>query len=383
MSHRIYLDANAGLPVRAEVLEEYLRIERAFGANPASLHRAGRGAQGVLEGARSRVASALRCEDSEVVFTSGATEGCNIALFGIVRGSAQILGRKLRLVSSLAEHPAVVGPLRLLQLEGHHVDWLPLDAYATTDLSAWPEQVPDLIAMQWANNETGAVQPLSQMLDLMPSNAVWFCDAVQGIGKLAWNDSLSDADSLVISGHKFGAPKGIGALVLKNEVLFEAPIVGGGHQGGRRPGTENPALAAALALALELALQEQSSNQENWSRCRLAFLQELARAVPDVQFNHPTQGGLSNTISLTFPNLDGRLLLPTLDADGLEVSAGSACSSGSPTPSTVLLATGMTQPLANASIRVTLCPKMDAAVVKSAATRLATAISRLYDVAKR
>ncbi|MBC8405923.1 MAG: aminotransferase class V-fold PLP-dependent enzyme [Planctomycetes bacterium] len=383
MSQRIYLDANAGLPVRTEVLEEYLRIERDFGANPASLHRAGRGAQGVLESARSRVAALLRCEDSEVVFTSGATEACNLALFGIVRCSAQVLGRKLRLVSSLAEHPAVVGPLRLLQLEGHHVDWLHLDVYATNDLGSWPEDAPDLVAMQWANNETGAVQPLSQMLDLISSDSVWFCDAVQGIGKLAWNESLCEARGLVISGHKFGAPKGIGALVLKNDVLFEATIVGGGHQGGRRPGTENPALASALALALELAMQEQAFNLKNWDRCRLAFLQELTRAIPDVQFNHPPKGGLNNTISLTFPNLDGRLLLPTLDADGLEVSAGSACSSGSPTPSTVLLATGMTQPLANASIRVSLCPKMDTLDASLAGSRLATAISRLYDVAKR
>jgi cysteine desulfurase len=399
MSERIYLDANAGLPVRAEVLEEYLRVEREYPANPASLHRAGRRAQGQLENARERIAALLGRSASEVVFTSGATEACNLALFGIARATAEMLGRKLNLLTSKAEHPAVLGPLRVLQQEGHRLQFLPIDATARVDFNQWPSAdakgadfEADLVAMQWANNETGAVQPLQPLLQHLPADALWFCDAVQGIGKLPWTSALESADSLVLSGHKFGAPKGAGILVLGERAMFEAHLVGGGHQRGRRPGTESPAMASALALAMELAMAEQGQHQCEWSAARACLMQHLNQGLAGagydeaesmVQCNHPEQGGLCNTLNLTFANLDGRMLLPTLDADGLEVSSGSACSSGSPTPSDVLLATGMPQVLATASIRVTFPPKIQLSTVENAARRMAEAISRLYDVAKR
>ncbi len=399
MSERIYLDANAGLPVRAEVLDEYLRVEREYPANPASLHRAGRRAQGQLENARERIAKLIGRSASEVVFTSGATEACNLALFGIVRATAEMLGRKLNLLSSQAEHPAVLGPLRVLQQEGHRLQFLPVNSHAGVDLGQWPVTErnrasfePDLVAMQWANNETGAVQPLELLLQNLPAEALWFCDAVQGLGKLPWASALASADSLVFSGHKFGAPKGSGILVLGERAMFEAHLVGGGHQRGRRPGTESPALASALALAMELAMAEQEQNQRQWMAARASFLQQLTARLTAAhggdtgalfQNNHPEQGGLCNTLNLTFPKIDGRMILPALDADGLEVSSGSACSSGSPTPSDVLLATGMPQVLATASIRVAFPPRIELSTVENAGQRLADAISRLYDVAKR
>ncbi len=384
MSERVYLDANAGLPVRAEVLEEYLRIERECSANPASLHRSGRRAQGELENARGRVAACIGRADSEIVFTSGATEACNLALFGVVHATEQLLGRKLNLMTSKAEHPAVLGPLRLLQQQGHHLEWLPIDDHAQACLQdLCDDEPPDLVALQWANNETGVVQPVQQLADLLTDNTAWFCDAVQGVGKLPWSSALNHADALVLSGHKFGAPKGVGVLALGDRVMYEAHMVGGGHQRGRRPGTESPALAGAFAMAMELAMAEQAENDRLWSESRQVFLDCLLQQLPSLRCNHPEVGGLSNTLNLTFADIDGRLLLPTLDAEGLEVSAGSACSSGSPTPSTVLLAAGLPQVLATASIRVTFPPKMTISTVENAARRLAAAAARLYDVAKR
>lgn len=390
MSERIYLDANAGLPVRAEVLEEYIRVERECPANPASLHRAGRRAQGELENARERVAHALQRPAREVVFTSGATEACNLALFGIVNATSEMLGRNLNLLSSKAEHPAVLGPLRVLQQRGHKLNLLPIDAHARVVMTHMP--AADLIALQWANNETGAVQALDQLQHNLAPDALWFCDAVQGVGKLPIASELAYADSLVLSGHKFGAPKGVGVLVLGERAMYEAHMVGGGHQRGRRPGTESPALAAAFARAMELAIEDQAEHEATWTKARALFLDVLQAHLPAspnmasnavFQSNHPASGGLCNTLNLSFPNLDGRMLLPTLDAEGLEVSSGSACSSGSPTPSDVLLATGMPQVLATASIRVTFPPKMALSTVENGAQRLAKAISRLYDVAKR
>lgn len=399
MSERVYLDANAGLPVRPEVLTEYLRVERECPANPASLHRAGRRAQGELESAREQVAACIGRSASEVVFASGATEACNLALFGIVHASSEMLGRKLNLLSSRAEHPAVLGPLRVLQQQGHSLQLLPLDPHARVDLNQWPsdsDQQPDLVSLQWANNETGAVQDLPSMLQNLPADSLWFCDAVQGVGKLSWDTALLNADSLVLSGHKFGAPKGVGVLVLGERAMYQAHMVGGGHQRGRRPGTESPALAAAFAMAMKLAMEEQSQHQTEWEQARQRFLDVLTGSLGQpavsgwtggaedgVICNHPASGGLSNTLNLSFQNLDGRLLLPTLDAEGLEVSSGSACSSGSPTPSDVLLAVGLPQVLAGASIRVTFAPKTELSTVENSAKRLAEAISRLYDVAKR
>ena len=377
MSSRIFLDANAGLAVRPEAIAEFQRVERDCPGNPSSLHRSGRKAQGVLETARSKVASLLRCNSSELVFTSGATEASNLALLGMVRATSELQGRKLCLLASQAEHPAVLGPLRLLQQEGHRLRFLELDSHGRSKLETWPEDPPDLVAMQWANNETGVVQPLQELLELLPPNCLWFCDAVQGIGKLDFSALLLSASSFVLSGHKFGAPKGIGAWALRADAMFAAPIVGGGHQRGRRPGTESPSLAAALAIALELSAKDQEENAKNWEKCRTEFLAAIRSKFSALQENHPQDGrGLMNTLSLSFPGVDGRMLLPALDADGLDVSAGSACSSGAPTPSPVLLS-------ANASIRVSFSPSIELSEARRAAEILCMTVARLYEVANR
>jgi cysteine desulfurase len=391
LAERYFLDANAGLPTRPEALENFLRVERTCPGNPSSLHRRGRRAQGELEVARSQTARLLGCQDSELVFTGGATEACNLALLGMVRGQSELLGRKLRLLASPTEHPAVLGPLRLLQQQGHSLQWLKVGAHGEVDpaelqtrLATSTEPPIDLIALQWANNETGALQPLQALVEVLPSAVLWFCDAVQGFGKATPPDALTRADSLVVSGHKFGAPKGVGAWVLREDAPFEAPAAGGGQQAGRRPGTETPALAVALATALSAATAEQPEVQAGWEGARKQFLQSLQAALPTkAQENHPEVGGLANTINLSFHQLDGRLLLPAFDAEGLELSSGAACASGSPTPSSVLLAIGMPENLAKASIRISLPPFFPRADAAMAAERIAAIIRRIYEVGNR
>lgn len=382
-----YLDANAGLPARVEAVEAWVQVARAASANPASLHRPGRRAQGELERAREEVAASLRCASRELVFTSGATEACNLALLGMVRAQAAFLGRPLRLLSSRAEHPAVLGPLRALQHEGHALTLLPIDAHARVSAEALTrallEDRFDLVALQWANNETGAMQPIEALASALPMGALWFCDSVQGFGKLAWDPALERADALVVSGHKFRAPHGVGAWVLREHAPFEAPLSGGGHQAGRRPGTENPELASALAIALRLAEEELPAVQTRWEHARTQLLDTLRAAFPEVIPHHPEQGCLPNTINLGFPQVDGRMLLPALDAEGFAVSAGSACSSGSPEPSAVLLAAGVSEDLARASLRISLPPDLDVENWPDACARLATTIARVYEVANR
>lgn len=383
----IYLDANAGLPARKEAIDAWTRAARDAAGNPASLHRAGRRAQGELERARESVAAQLRCASRELVFTSGATEACNLALLGMVRARAALLGRPAVMVGSLAEHPAVLGPLRVLQQEGHSLHLLPIDAHGRVEAEALRARLAeplDLIAMQWANNETGAMQDLGALADALPREALWFCDSVQGFGKSAWNDALERADALVLSGHKFRAPHGVGAWVLRDEVLFEAPITGGGHQAGRRPGTENPELAAALAMALDLAAQEQPAQSERWLAQSEQLHADLSGAFPQLIAHHPSDGPrLPNTLNLGFPGVDGRMLLPALDAEGIAVSAGSACSSGSPEPSAVLLSAGVDKELARASLRISLPPGITDETCREAARRMVAIIGRVYEVANR
>lgn len=383
----IYLDANAGLPARAEAVEAWTCAVRNSTGNPASLHRTGRRAQGELERARESVASQMRCASRELVFTSGATEACNLALLGMVRARARLLGRPTTLVSSLAEHPAVLGPLRMLQQEGHTLQLLPIDAHGRVEDEALRSRLAepfDLIALQWANNETGAVQPIAELADHLPHDALWFCDSVQGFGKLCWASALERADSLVLSGHKFRAPHGVGAWALRDDALFEAPITGGGHQAGRRPGTENPELAAALAIALELATDSQTVQVEQWLSQTEQMLADFTLAFPDLVSHHPRDHSrLPNTLSLGFPGLDGRMLLPALDAEGIAVSAGSACSSGSPEPSAVLLAAGVEEELARASLRISLPPEIANETCREATRRMITTIGRVYEVANR
>lgn len=383
-----YLDANAGLPIRAEAAAEWQRVATQAAGNPASLHRAGRRAQGELERARESVAAQLHCASRELVFTSGATEACNLALLGMIRGRAALTGKKQNILASHAEHPAVLGPLRVLQQEGHRLRLLPIDACGRVDRAALHaalrEQNWDLLAMQWANNETGAVQPINELAEQLPSDTLWFCDSVQGFGKLPFDSALQRADSFVLSGHKFQAPHGVGAWVLREHVFFEAPITGGGHQNGRRPGTESPELAAALAIALRLACTEQADQERAWQELGEQLQAAVLESFPDTVFHHPAQGPrLANTYNFGFPGLDGRMLLPALDAEGLAVSAGSACSSGSPEPSAVLLAAGVSEELARASLRISLPPGWQASQAQLATTALIRTLQRVYEVANR
>lgn len=367
--------------------ETWLRAEREAGANPASLHRLGRRAQGVLEEARDRVAGLLGCASREIVFCATATEANNLAVLGLARGMARMHGTPPLLVSSAAEHPAVLAPLRLLQQEGFELRLVPLDRHGRADAGAASEALaagPALLAWQWANNETGAVQGIPAV----PDGCAFHCDAVQGFGKLAADARFLAADTLVLSGHKMRGPKGVAVLRVVERALLDPIMAGGGQQRSVRPGTEAPALAAAFAHALELALGEQVSFARDTAAAAAAMLAPLrarfaaARAGTDaaLQENHPPPPAprLPNTLSLSFRGFDGRLLLPACDAAGLAVSSGSACSSGAAQPSAVLRACGMDASLARATIRVSFGWGQNAADGEEAGRRLGLALGRIY-----
>jgi len=389
MPSRVFLDANAGVPTRPEVLETFTRVERDAPANPASIHRAGRRAQAVLEEARAEVAQLLAASASEVLFTSGATEANHLAIVGTARALMRMTDQPIALWSSLAEHPSVLATLRRLQSENCRLHLAPLDAHARVDTSSvsseFVGQPIALAAVQWANNETGAVQPFASLAEHLGPNHLLHVDAVQGVGKLAWDPVLSRASTLALSGHKIGAPKGIGVLRLREEVALDPVAAGGGQQRGRRGGTESPALAASFAHALRLSFAEQRSTAERMSECANAFMGALAEAGTRFHVNHPDNSAerLPNTCNLSFLEIDGRALLPACDLAGLDLASGAACSAGAPLPSPVLRASGVTEELAQASCRVSFSVNSTVEEAVEAGRRLAETILRIYEVAKR
>jgi len=389
MPSRIFLDANAGLPAREEVLAAYVRTEREAPANPASTHRSGRRAQAVLEDARARVAARLRCDAPQIVFTSGATEADNLGLVGAARALRRMHGAAPALFASAAEHPAALAPLRLLQLEGCPLTLVDIDRHARVDADALVAGMRGaraaVVALQWANNETGAIQPLAAVLAEATPDRVVHVDAVQGIGKLPWDAALEQASGLAVSGHKIGAPKGVGVLRLRDDVALDAVLAGGGQQKGRRGGTESPALAVAFATALDLAMDEQQDAARHTAACTDAFLGTLRAAGLSFKENHPPEATerLPNTCNLAFPGVDGRALMPACDLSGLDVASGAACSSGAALPSAVLRACGLNDELAQASLRASFSPNTTVQEAHEAARRLATLLRRLYEVANR
>ncbi len=340
----------------------------------------------MLEDARDRAAAALRCSPRELLFTSGATEANNLALFGAARALRRIRGETPLLLSSAAEHPSVLAPLRVLQSEGYALRLVAVDGCARADVAALVSVAADapaaVIALQWANNETGAVQDLASAAAVAGGDAHLHVDAVQGFGKLPWDPALEAADSFAVSGHKFGAPKGIGALRLRDGATLDALLVGGGQQRGRRAGTETPALAAAFALALELALREQEQFAAQASAWTEEFLQRVREHELPFSVNHPSAGPrLPNTLSLTLPAVDGRVLLPACDAEGLDLASGAACASGAPLPSAVLLACGLSEAAARATVRISVGPGLRRSTAQDAAARFIAVAQRLYEVA--
>lgn len=364
-----------------------MRVSRDASGNPSSIHRAGRHAQAVLENAREEVAAFLHCAARDILFTSGATEGNNLAILGLAHAAERLLGHPVPLIASRAEHPAALAPLRLLQQQGFPLHLVEIDAHASADIDAMMSQANtasnSLSVLQWANNETGVIQPIDRVAQQTSADHLWHCDAVQGIGKLALDPSLWRATTLSLSGHKFGAPKGIGVLRISENAMLDPIQVGGGQQRSLRSGTESPALAASFAHALRLALQEQEASSLHLESLRKLFLSELQKLNLPFHSNHCMENGLPNTLNLSFPELDGRMLIPACDADGLEVSAGAACSSGAALPSSVLVAAGLSPDVARASLRISFSPDLEEIETREAAIRLGKLLRRLYEVAKR
>ena len=354
----VYLDHAATTPVRSDVLEAMLPYlnSGSFG-NPSSAHRFGRAARAGLEQARKEVASAVGAEPSQVVFTSGGTEADNLAVIGAAL-AARHHGRPMLAAVSAVEHKAVLAAAHHVAHLGGEEIVLAVDSDGLLDqdaLEAALARNPAVVSVMWVNNETGVRQPVEEIARRCAAAGVLLhSDAVQAFGKVpvALNDL--PCTLLTISGHKIGAPKGIGALIVRDRKAVEAIIHGGGQQFGIRPGTENVAGAVALGRAAALAAAEQSAESARLAALRDALIERLRAVVPDLVVHGLGAPRAPHVLNIGIPGTDSEALLMHLDLAGVAASGGSACSTGAMEPSHVLSAMGVPRALALGSIRLSL-----------------------------
>jgi cysteine desulfurase len=375
----IYLDNNATtpmLPAVGEAMQPFLAD--VFG-NPASAHGAGRHARRALEDARERTAALLGAHPDELVFTSGATEANNLALFGL---AGQAPGH---ILTSLIEHPSVAEPLRHLELHGFTVDQLPIDGTGVVHDDALPRLLqPDtrLVSVMLANHETGAVQPVPLLAAQLGGRAAFHCDAVQAVGKLRVHFHDLGVTTLALSAHKFHGPKGAGALLVRRHTRLQPRTWGGHQQHGRRPGTEPVALAVGLATALELWDRDADARTAQVLRLRRWFLQRLRDMAGPVVLNGPGEGrGIPHTVNVSFPGCRADSLLMNLDLAGVACSTGSACSSGSLLPSPVLQAMRVPEEVLRSAMRFSFSSLLTEEEASEAARRIAAVVYRLRQTA--
>jgi len=357
MPEPIYLDHAATTPVRPEVLEA---MQPFFGprfGNPSSLHRWGREARAALDEARERLATTLGAHPDELCFTSCGTEADNMALIGVWRRRRESDGRNAAVATPI-EHKAVLGALHEVAHEGGEERLLCVNSCGVVDGASFDELVNESAAVcsvMWVNNEIGVMQDVPSLAQRAHQRGVTFhTDAVQAFGKVEIDAKKTPFDLLSISGHKIGAPKGIGALFIRRGTPVSPLMFGGSQDRGRRPGTENVAMAVGLARAAELTIAEREEECRRLDALRERLEAALLERIPDAVIHGRGAPRAPHVTSVSVPGTDSESLLMALDLRGIACSAGSACQSGSITPSHVLTALGVQADLASAAIRMSL-----------------------------
>lgn len=351
----IYMDYNATTPVHPEVLEAFLPFYREGFGNPSSIHWAGRRVKGAVEAAREQVARLVNCHPSEVVFTSCGSEADNMAIKGV---AAALRAKGNHIITTRVEHPAVINTCLYLEKTGYEVTWLDVDRQGLPDLDALEGAITPrtiLISAMYANNETGVLFPVQEMGEIAARHRVYFhCDAVQAVGRVPIDCRQLDVHLLALSGHKLYAPKGVGALIVRKGIKIHPLIHGGSQERNRRAGTENVAGIVALGKACQLAQETLVSQVEHLECLRARLERGILEMIPDSRLNGHPEKRLPNTANISFPGTEADSLLVSLDLEGIAVSSGSACSSGTLKTSHVLAAMGIDPLLARSSVRFSL-----------------------------
>ncbi len=352
---RIYLDHAATTPVRREVLDAMLPFLGERFGNPSSMHRWGREARVALDEARERVAATIGARPDELCFTSGGTEADNLAILGSWH---RVRDTRPAVVTSPFEHKAVLATAHQVAHEGGEERLARVTSDGVVDVDDVERLVDDkvaIVSIMWVNNEVGTIQDVPRIGAIARQRgALMHTDAVQAFGKIPIDTKSLAVDLLSISGHKVGAPKGIGAMFVRRGVQIEPLFHGGTQDRGRRPGTENVAFAVGFATAAELVVSERERECARLRVLRDDLQRAILAAVPDAIVHGRAAERVSHILSVSIGGIDAESLLMALDLEGIACSAGSACQSGSIEPSHVLSAMGVRADLGSSAIRMSL-----------------------------
>ncbi len=350
----IYLDHNAGAPLRAEAAAAISRLLADGGGNPSSVHRAGQRSRRQLEAARAQVAAIVGAQPRQMVFTSGGTESNNLAIFGAITAA----WRRRKIISSEIEHSSILAPIAELERRGFEVVLIAPDSDGRIDparVLAAIDSETALVTLGLANSEVGTIQELAPLASgCAAKNALFHIDAAQAVGRIQVHVAALGCDLMTLSGHKLGAPAGIGALFVREFARIAPVAFGGPHENGMRAGTPNLLGAVAFGAASEAAMNAIATESERIGSLAASLLVRLREAIPGIRLNGPLAGRLPNTLNVTFPGVLGESMLIALDLEGVEVSMGSACAAGAVEPSHVLRAMGRSVADARSSLRISL-----------------------------
>jgi cysteine desulfurase len=352
---KVYLDHNATAPLDPQVLEAMMPYLREEFGNASSIHQWGRRARTALEDSRAKIATLLGAEKDCVVFTGGGTEADNLAIKGVAWANQE---KGKHIVTSTVEHHAVLHTCEFLAKQGFEITFLPVDGKGRLDPEDLRKAIrPDtiLITLMHANNETGILFPLREFGQIAREKKVFFhTDAIQTFCKVPLNVEEDHVDLLSLSAHKIYGPKGVGALYIRKGTKMVAILHGGSQQRKRRPGTENVAGAVGFARAAELLFADQEKEGDRLAALRDQLQRNLAEKIPQVLLNGDPDHRLPGTLNMSFKFVEGESLILSLDMEGIAVSSGSACTSGSLEPSHVLLAMGIPHEVCHGSLRFSL-----------------------------
>jgi cysteine desulfurase len=375
----IYLDHNAGAPLRTEAVAAISRLLSDGPGNPSSVHRAGQHSRRMLEVARAQVAAIVSADPRQIVLTSGGTESNNLAIFGAITAAS----RRRKIISSEIEHSSILAPLAELERRGFEVVRIASDSDGRIDSSRVLHPLDNetaLVTLGLANSEVGTIQDLAPLASACKATgALFHIDAAQAVGRIPVDVNALGCDLMTLSGHKLGAPSGIGALYIRDYAKFAPTIFGGPHENGMRAGTPNLLGAVAFGAAAEAAMNARDAESERIDSLTSSLLMRLREAIPGLHLNGPLIGRLPNTLNLTFPGVLGESMLIALDLEGVEVSMGSACAAGAVEPSHVLRAMRRSVADARSSLRISLGWNNTAAEIDAVATIIPAVWRRVAD----
>lgn len=378
----VYLDNSATSPVFPEVIDAMQKVMREEYGNPSSLHRRGSGADRLMETARQTIAEIFCVSSEEIIFTSGGTEANNLAVLGIARRNRR---RGNHLVTSLIEHSSILEPFQLLEKEGFRVSYLLPDERGLIDPVAAAAAVGSetiLASIMHVNNEIGSVQQISRLAAAMKARnpqMFFHVDAVQSFTKLPLLPGEAAVDALSISAHKFHGPRGVGALFLRREINIDPLLIGGGHEKGRRAGTENTPGIVGMALAARLSSREQRQKTKKLTSLKERMLTAVEQANAGMKVNGPRGGAEAapHILNISFPGLKGEVILHALEEHNVYVSTGSACHANKKGPSHVLQALKLDERTMEGAIRISLSEQNTAEQIDYAAAALNQVVADL------